>query len=261
MGKYANKFKRRVYAQWADYKLLLQECPTITLVAFVLSIVLMNLFANKQLLNIKYLALDCGFLVSWISFLCMDMLTQHFGAKPAVKISIFANSCNLICCGVFYMMAHVGSEWSVYYTYADPIVNAAIDATFSGSWYILAGSTIASITSSAVNAFVNVSVGYMCDCIHIRSNAQYILRSSISTAAGQLIDNLVFATLVSKVFFGWTWTQVIMCSITGGLFELIAEMLFSPIGCIVCKKWKNSAVGQNYLNTTKHELNHIQPSM
>ena len=35
-------------------------------------------------------ALDCGFVVSWVSFLCQDMICKRFGAKASIKISILA---------------------------------------------------------------------------------------------------------------------------------------------------------------------------
>ena len=55
------------------------------MICMVISCIGMNLFAGKELLNVKYLALDCGFLLSWMSFLCMDMLTKRFGAKAAIS--------------------------------------------------------------------------------------------------------------------------------------------------------------------------------
>ena len=75
-----NKLKNIIVTEAKDYKILLRNAPTVTMIFFTLSVVLMNIFASKELLNIEYLALDCGFLLSWMSFLCMDMLTKRFGA-------------------------------------------------------------------------------------------------------------------------------------------------------------------------------------
>ena len=72
-----SKIKTIIVNEVKDYKLLLRNAPTVTMIFFVLSVVFMNIFAGKELLNINYLALDCGFLLSWMSFLCMDMLTKR----------------------------------------------------------------------------------------------------------------------------------------------------------------------------------------
>lgn len=79
----------------------------------------------------------------------------------------------------------------------------------------------------------------------------FAVRSYTSTAIGQFVDNFVFAMLVSHVFFGWTMTQVIMCSITGALAELLAEIIFSPIGFKVCKTWEKHEVGNKYIEYRK----------
>ena len=45
----------------------------------------------------------------------------------------------------------------------------------------------------------------------------------ISTFLAQFVDNLVFALLVSRVFFGWTMLQCFTCAVTGAIFELFFE--------------------------------------
>ena len=76
----------------------------------------------------------------------------------------------------------------------------------------------------------------------------YALRSYISTGLAQFLDNFIFAMMVSHVFFGWTMTQVITCSITGCVAELLCEVVFSPLGYKVCKKWEKHNVGSEYIN-------------
>ena len=99
-----NKFKKFISNEVEDYRMLLKNVPTLTMVFFVLSVIYMNIFAGKELLNTKYLALDCGFLLSWMSFLCMDMLTKRFGAKAAIKLSLLALAMNLISCAIFFVI-------------------------------------------------------------------------------------------------------------------------------------------------------------
>ena len=61
------------------------------------------------------------------------------------------------------------------------------------------------------------------------------------------MDNLAFALIVSLNFFGWPMTQVIICSITGAVCELLCEIVFSPVGYKVTKQWKEEDVGIDYL--------------
>ena len=74
----------------------------------------------------------------------------------------------------------------------------------------------------------------------------YIIRSYVSTAIGQFADNLIFALIVSKIFFGWSWLQCFTCALTGMLIELACEALFAHFGFFVCKKWKKKGIGNEY---------------
>ena len=38
-----------------------------------------------------------------------------------------------------------------------------------------------------------------------------------------------------------------MCALTGAVAELIMEILFSPLGYRITKRWKQEAVGEEYL--------------
>lgn len=239
------KLKSTIVNEIEDYRVLLQNVPALTMVFFVLSVIFMNIFAGKELLNMQYLALDCGFVLSWMSFLCMDMLTKRFGAKAAIKLSLLSVFTNLIACLIFFVESKIGNNWSAYYNYNDTVANNAINDTFGGTWYVLLGSTIAMIIASVVNAIINQAIGN-----RMKNNDffAYALRSYVSTAFGQFVDNFAFAMIVSVTFFGWNMTQVIMCSITGAACELLAEVIFSPLGFRACRKWEKLGVGKQYID-------------
>ena len=107
------------------------------------------------------------------------------------------------------------------------------------------GSSVAFVVSAAVNNFANRAIGRL-----FRRNpdgrAAYICRSYLSTALGQFVDNIVFALIVSHVFFGWSLLQCVTCALTGMVAELIFEAVFSYIGYAACKKWKRDRVGEAY---------------
>lgn len=241
-----NKIKSMIQTQIDDYRVLMRSVPPLVMMFLAISTTLMNLMAQKELLNISWLALDCGFLLSWLSFLCMDMLTKRFGAKAAIQLSLTSVMVSLFVSLVLFVTSVVGNNWSAAYNYENnDSINAALNETFGGTWYVIAGSMIAFAVAAIVNAVVNESIGKMTKKNNFRS---FALRSYVSTAIGQFVDNFVFATVISKVFFGWTWQQVFFCSIAGAVAELVSEIIFSPVGFKVCRKWEKHNVGHEYLD-------------
>lgn len=239
-----NKFKSTISTWLSQTRLLMHEIPSYMMVIFVLSIVLMNLFANKELINIEWLALDCGFLLSWITFLCMDTITKHFGGKASVIVSVIATLINLAVCGIFYIISLIPSNWGAYYEYSSDVANNAINMTLGGTWYVLLGSTVAFLCAAVVNSVINIGVSRLLK--NKNSFKSFAVRSYVSTAIGQFVDNLIFALIVSHVFFGWSMRQVLMCSITGAVMELVGEVIFSPVGFMICNNWQKENIGHTY---------------
>lgn len=230
-------------------KNLLRSVPSATMVLFCVSVVLMNLLANKEIYTgVSWLALDCGLLLSWVSFLCMDIMTKRFGPKAAVKLSLFAIAVNLCVCGMLKVVSLVPGNWAAFYTFENGIVNEVINETIGGTWYVLLGSTVAMIVASVVNAVLNHAVGAM---FKKDTFTAYAVRSYVSTMFAQFVDNLVFSLMVSHVFFGWSLIQCIACSVTGCLVELLCEIIFSPIGYRVCRQWERERVGAGYVEVFK----------
>ncbi len=239
--------KQRIKTEIAQFRLLLRCCPTLLVTLFVLSVVAMNLLANKSVsLPVSWLALDGGIIVSWFAFLAMDMITKHFGPKAANQLSVLAMGVNLLVCLLFFLGSRIPGVWGESFVPgSEGIINTALDNTFGGTWYVLAGSTAAFLISAVVNNSLNFLVGKL-----FRRKpdgfAAYAARAYVSTAVGQFTDNLVFALLVSHVFFGWTMLQCVTCALTGMLAELLCEAAFSGLGYRVCRKWQAQGIGKEY---------------
>lgn len=227
-----------------DYKVLLRSIPAATVSLFFVSVIMMNLLANKELISLPYLALDCGFVVSWVSFLCQDMICKRFGARASIKISILALLVNLAVSLCFWVCSLTPGMWGAYYDTGMIEVNTALNATIGGTWYVVLGSSLAMLVSAVVNSTLNQSLGRM---VKKNNFASFAFRSYVSTGVGQFIDNLVFAIVVSHTFFGWTWVQVLMCSLTGAIAELLCEVFLSPVGYKVVRSWERENVGAEYL--------------
>lgn len=239
------KIKTRLQNERLEFKLLLRSIPAATVSLFVVSVICMNLLANKTLLQLDWIALDGGILISWLSFMCMDMITKHFGPKASNSITILAVMINLLTCLIFFAASAIPSNADDY---------SAFDGIFGGTWFILLGSTIAFLASAVINNTLNWMIGKS-----FRQNPDgklaYAMRTYISTFIGQFLDNFIFSMIVFVFFapifwdgFRWTVLQCAMCALTGAVAELIMEVVFSPIGYRITKKWQAEDVGKPYLD-------------
>lgn len=223
--------------------LLLRNIPATVVSLFVVSVICMNLLANKTLVQTKWIALDGGMLISWLSFMCMDIITKHFGPKASNRISLLASGINLMTCVIFFIASIIPSNANDY---------TAFDNIFGGTWFILLGSTIAFLVSAGINNSLNWLIG---KCFYKNPDGKlaYAVRSYISTFVGQFCDNLIFSVIVFMFFapiywdgFHWTFIQCVMCALTGAAAELVMEIVFSPIGYRITKAWKRESVGKEY---------------
>ena len=125
-------------------------------------------------------------------------------------------------------------------------INAALDNTFRGTWFVLLGSSVAFIVSAFTNNFLNWLIG--ASMKKKNGFAVYALRAYVSTAAAQFIDNITFALIVARNFFGWSLLQCVTCAATGAVAELLFEIVLSPIGFRVSVKWERDGVGNEYID-------------
>ena len=228
--------------------ILLRSIPATVVTLFVVSVISMNLLANKTLLRLEWIALDGGILISWLSFMCMDIITKHFGPKASNRISLLASGINLLTCMIFFVASIIPSSADDYAAFD------GIFGIFGGTWFILLASTVAFLSSALLNNTVNWMIG-RCFRRNPDGKAAYAMRTYVSTFVGQFFDNFLFSVIVFMGFaplfwdgFCWTLLQCTMCALTGAVAELIMEILFSPIGYRITKRWRAEAVGQAYFD-------------
>ncbi|MBQ8795080.1 MAG: VUT family protein [Clostridia bacterium] len=225
--------------------ILLRCIPSTVVSLFVVSVICMNLLANKTLFQNHWIALDGGILISWLSFMCMDIITKHFGPKASNKVAVLASVINLLTCLIFYVASIIPSNANDY---------TQLNNLLGGTWFILLGSTVAFLVSAVTNNLLNRLIGTA-----FRKNPHgklaYALQTYISTFIGQFLDNFIFSVIVFTFFapiywdgFHWTFLQCAMCALTGAVAELIMEIVFSPIGYYIVKKWRKQNIGREYLD-------------
>lgn len=239
---------KRIKKEFNEFRVLLKCVPTVVVVLFIMSVFSMNLLANKSIsIPWEWLALDCGIFVSWFAFFTMDIVTKHFGPKAANELTVLAIVVNLGFCLLLFIGSVVPGMWGqAYVDGSEGLINGALNSTFGGTWYVVLGSTAAFLISAIVNNFLNFAIGRL-----FKKNPDgltaYVLRTYVSTAVGQFVDNLTFALLVSHFFFGWTLLQCVTCALTGMLAELLCEGIFFYPGFAITRRWKKNAVGTEYL--------------
>lgn len=233
-----------IKSELLQIKILLRSIPTTVVTLFVVSVVCMNLLANKTLLQLDWIALDGGILISWLSFMCMDIITKHFGPKASNSITVLAVMINLLTCLIFFVASIIPSSAGDF---------SAFDSIFGGTWFILVGSTVAFLASAVINNSLNWMIGKS-----IRRNPDgklaYAMRTYISTFIGQFLDNFIFSIIVFMFFapifwdgFHWTLLQCATCALTGAVAELLMEIAFSPFGYRITRRWQEEKVGEEYL--------------
>lgn len=244
------RLKKWFINEYRQSSILLRSIPAAVVSLFVVSVVCMNLLANKTLLQLDWIALDGGILISWLSFMCMDIITKHFGPGASNRISILAASINVLTCLIFFVASIIPSNAGDY---------GAFNGIFGGTWFILLGSTVAFLASAVINNMLNFIIGR-----GFKKNPDgklaYAMRTYVSTFIGQFLDNFIFSVIVFVFFapifwdgFHWTVLQCAMCALTGAVAELIMEVLFSPIGYRIVTGWKANSVGKEYLEFVKGE--------
>ena len=240
MSNLINRLKNEMYRS----SVLLRSIPATVMTLFVVSVICMNLLANKTLLQLDWIALDGGILISWLSFMCMDVTTKHFGPGASNRISVLAAGINLLTCLIFFIASIIPSNAGDY---------TVFNEIFGGTWFILLGSTIAFLSSAVINNMLNHMIGRA-----FKKNPDgalaYAMRTYVSTLIGQFFDNMIFSLIVFVGFapifwdgFSWTVLQCTMCALTGAVAELIMEIALSPIGYRIVKGWKKNSVGKEYL--------------
>ena len=238
------KIKKLLKREIEETAALLRCIPATAVTLFVVSVICMNLLANKTLVQLDFIALDGGILISWLSFMCMDIITKHFGPKASNKISVLACVINILTCLIFFVASAIPSNAADY---------AAFNGIFGGTWFILLGSTVAFISSAVLNNMLNFAIS---SAFRKNPNGKLAYAASvyISTFIGQFFDNFLFSVIVFVGFapiywsgFHWTVTQCAVCALTGAVAELFMEIIFSPIGYRITKKWRENNVGKEYL--------------
>lgn len=235
-----------------DWVKTLRSVPSLAMALVAVSTVLMNILANKSIIELPWLIQDAGIFLSWVGFLVGDLLVKNFGSKNAIRVNLTCLVISLCVSGILAIIAVVPGTWSPEFGMSAEdasMIGNSINSVMGNVWYVILGSALASAVGLILNG---ISQGILLNKIEKKHGDKYwgyLLASSTSTTLGQFIDNLIFAALISVNFFGWTWSQVLVCSAAGAILELVLEIVFTPLTYRISKNWEKHKIGIKFMST------------
>jgi queuosine precursor transporter len=241
---------------WQETKVLFKGVPAIPFAMVIISFILMNILASVPLYNESWIAGDAGIMVSWIAFLFGDMFVKRYGAKGSIKIQLVAVVIALFTLSILASGSAI--ENALWKTNALSLFSWSFNLEYGAvTLWTLGASSVAFIVSNIFNSILSKSI--LKKFKKRTSFKAYAVAAYTSTFVGQFIDNFVFAMLFTfiasrnpQMQIAWalqpvTVLAVVTCSITGGILELILEVIFSPIGFRVAERWRKEGVGSEYI--------------
>lgn len=195
--------------------------------------IIQNLFASKTV-TFGAVCFTGGTLISWLVFACLDIITEVWGKKTATTIFTLGAVFN-----IFFSL--VGALLDILPGTNGVGVNSLFNLTSGVSLRIAIASPIAFIIGSYVNTLI---MHKMKENDAKKTSLTFILRASLSTLIGQLLDNGIFFILAFAPFLKWgaglftSWKTVFTLIITITLIEFILETLVAPFTLKVVNKIK-----------------------
>ena len=208
------------------------QLMSIFMAVYAVFTVIQNLFEMKTLGTPAFAVGGGGVMLSWATFMIMDITTELFGEKKTIQIYTLAGLLNLF---IVLLSQLVIAIPGVY-----PEQNEAFRLIFSNG----IRTALASFTAFWCGNFINmkVMVGMKKALKENQKGNGFLLflRAVLSTIAGQTIDNLLFATLafapIGLSAFEMTWKDIATSSMMGVFNETVIEMLFVPFITIPVSK-------------------------
>lgn len=176
------------------------------------SVIAMNIMATKQF-DLWQFTVTTGILVSPIAFIIQDVATEIFGFREAKRM-IMTGFIVMLAATLLYQLAIVIPP-SQYWDNQEAFVSIL------GTTLRIA---VASLSAYFVGSLMNA---WMMDKLRERYEEQLFFRLISSTVVGQVLDNLIFATVA---FTGILPGTAIASMVIGGtIFETVYEIILYPV--------------------------------
>ncbi len=184
--------------------------------------VVQNLFEMKTIGTEAFAFGGGGIMLSWATFMLMDICTEIYGKKATMQVYTMAGLVNIL----IVVLAQIVIAFPGVY----PEQNQAFAQIFSNG----PRTVLASFAAFWMGNFVNMNIMLkMKDNDKSGSSFLLFLRALVSTVFGQFVDNAFFAALafapVGISLFEMTWRDILTSSLFGTGMETLIESCFMPL--------------------------------
>ena len=181
-----------------------------------------NLFEMKTLGTADFAFGGGGVMLSWATFMLMDISTELFGKKDTMRIYTFAGLVNLLVVIIAQLIIALPGTY--------PEQNAAFAQIFSNG----IRTAFASFAAFWFGNFVNMQVMLKMKSVDKKGTKfMLFLRAVLSTIFGQFVDDMLFATLafapIGISLFEMTWKDIFTSSLVGVFNETVIETVWMPL--------------------------------
>lgn len=236
-----NKVKTFIKDCVSDFK----KVPSWIVALSLAATVLMNILANKALFTDgKFISTDCALLISWISFLTMDIATQRYGGKASFAITMFDVAVALAMSGIMAGIAAIPeSAYSGWFQTEEAAI--ALNGLIGNNYLVVLTSLFAFLCSSIIDITANIGIGKLfknANVAELKKSPKtffiWFTRAYASTFLSQFVDNLVFQAIAYPLLFHIPCSplSITLSALLGAIFELVAEIIFAPVGFVAVSK-------------------------
>lgn len=195
---------------------------TILVTIYCVITVVQNIFEMKTIGTPTFALVGAGTLVSWITFLIMDIMSEVYGEKVSIKCYTMAGFLNMFIVLTAQMIIALPGSYVQQ--------NEAFYLIFSNG----PRTFFASFIAFFIGNFINVKL--MCT-MKQRDNANnrwsFYLRAIVSTVFGQFTDNLLFTSLAFAPLglsaFEMAWVDIGSVVLITSVIEIVIESVFVPV--------------------------------
>lgn len=200
--------------------------------------VIINLLATKTFGAENLISITTGgTIISWLVFMCMDIVTEVWGKKRAIKTFIASAIINLLFTALCWVCIAIPGN--------NPFIDDAYATVLGTGWRIAVASIIAFLAGNYLNTLIM-------HVMKVRSKDSnnsfgFAIRAILSTLVGQFIDNFLFY-LVAFAPLGipgtveQSWMTILQIAGITTLIETVVEGCFVPITAKVVKYLKNKRI-------------------
>lgn len=197
-------------------------CLSYFMAVYCVFTVVQNLFEMKTLGTVDFAFGGGGIMLSWATFMIMDITTELFGKKDTMRVYTTAGLINLFIVCLAQIVIRIPGVYESQ--------NEAFSLIFSNG----VRTAIASFVAFWFGNFVNmhIMIGMKERAGSSKSNVLFFARAVISTVFGQFVDNGLFAILafapIGISVFEMRWIDILTSVLFGTFMETLIESCFVP---------------------------------